>query len=620
MSLRFSRNHTNGHSNIDFRSKQDIKNLKIFEPWKIPRDFGTMGRYYFSPSYTEIKRLKSISKSPNNLLMLATGIPDPKEYSTTLYYNKNNIKPKIVHSLNNERLTSLDEYYKGKERFTGDSMMIADIAHARDERKKKKHFLELRRLEKLRLKENLGRDKMEKNKEAIAETQLVNIEAEETLEGKVDIKKLQEIRLALRRRYANRTNFRKIFKSWDHSISGEISVYDVHDMINAFSIPINFNETRALIASSNKRGSETLNLEEFMHLIFNDNQQLKVDLSKIKYKDEKFYTEGSQVENLKKNMKMNVLETFQSDDINYIKDHLHTRIPIFNKYLKEEEIKGEKCTENELKKVLKKLNMPERYTRDNLIKSLFNSYLTEDKNYFDINKFVNECLKSEESNFSSFKIDVLNKLKSKTLNQKNEWLKTNEIFKNHVQNMKKLHDEYDNEINLKKINKIKEKNESEKYLKFTINTCPSTDFINNVFKDHKKHFEILNNVEYELSSNPNLKRIFKSNSRFANNPPFKNTFNLIAQDENGAGFISEKERFFIRGNSESILRQKEKEKEKIKEINKMNRIKNYHEREMKNCKSDLDLFDRKKIESEYKRSQRLFDYEFYNKYKNDFVE
>jgi hypothetical protein len=52
----------------------------------------------------------------------------------------------------------------------------------------------------------------------------------------------------------------------------------------------------------------------------------------------------------------------------------------------------------------------------------------------------------------------------------------------------------------------------------------------------------------------------------------------------------------------------------------MNRIKNYHEREMKNCKSDLDLFDRKKIESEYKRSQRLFDYEFYNKYKNDFVE
>ena len=111
MSLRLSRNHTNGHSNIDFRSKNDIKNIKIFEPWKIPRDFGTMGRYYFSPSYTEIKKLKSISKSPKNLLMLATGIPDPKEYSTTLYYSKNNIKPKIIHSLNNERLTQLDEYY-----------------------------------------------------------------------------------------------------------------------------------------------------------------------------------------------------------------------------------------------------------------------------------------------------------------------------------------------------------------------------------------------------------------------------------------------------------------------------------------------------------------------------
>ena len=78
------------------------------------------------------------------------------------------------------------------------------------------------------MKESINKDKRDKNKEAIQETQLVNIEAEETLEGKVDIKKLQEIRLALRRRYANRTNFRKIVKEWDHSIAGEISVYDAH--------------------------------------------------------------------------------------------------------------------------------------------------------------------------------------------------------------------------------------------------------------------------------------------------------------------------------------------------------------------------------------------------------
>ncbi len=71
-------------------------------------------------------------------------------------------------------------------------------------------------------------------------------------------------------------------------------------MINAFSIPINYNETRALIASSNKRETETLNMEEFMHLIFNDNIELKVNLKALKFKDEKLFDEGAETENLKK--------------------------------------------------------------------------------------------------------------------------------------------------------------------------------------------------------------------------------------------------------------------------------------------------------------------------------
>jgi hypothetical protein len=35
--------------------------------------------------------------------------------------------------------------------------------------------------------------------------------AHETLEGKIDMEKVREIRRALRRRYANRKNFQKIF-------------------------------------------------------------------------------------------------------------------------------------------------------------------------------------------------------------------------------------------------------------------------------------------------------------------------------------------------------------------------------------------------------------------------
>jgi len=101
------------------------------------------------------------------------------------------------------------------------------------------------------------------------------------LEHNVDINNIKEIRLALRRRYVPRRNYRKIFKEWDKANIGEISLNDAHNMINKLSIPINIDETRALISSSNTRGTETLNMEEFMHLIFNDNDELNLKVQKI---------------------------------------------------------------------------------------------------------------------------------------------------------------------------------------------------------------------------------------------------------------------------------------------------------------------------------------------------
>ena len=43
MSLRRSRSHITGYSNIDFRSKRDTNSLKIYQPWQVPKNFGTMG-------------------------------------------------------------------------------------------------------------------------------------------------------------------------------------------------------------------------------------------------------------------------------------------------------------------------------------------------------------------------------------------------------------------------------------------------------------------------------------------------------------------------------------------------------------------------------------------------
>lgn len=132
--------------------------------------------------------------------------------------------------------------------------------------------------------EKLANEKEQIIKEGIYETQLHRLNAEKTLEHRVNLEKLREIRLCLRRRYSSRNNIRKIFKDWDKENKGEISVYDAYKMINDLSIPINIDETRALISTSNQRKSENLNVEEFMHLIFNENEELNLQLKHLNSK------------------------------------------------------------------------------------------------------------------------------------------------------------------------------------------------------------------------------------------------------------------------------------------------------------------------------------------------
>jgi len=131
--------------------------------------------------------------------------------------------------------------------------------------------------------EQIARVKKELNRDANQETQIVKFDkTSDTAEHKIDAEKVNEIRSLLRRRYANRSNFRKIFKNWNKSDTGELSLSNAKEMINKFGIPINFNETRALFLSTSSRNTETLNLDEFMNLIFTENEALKVDYKNFK--------------------------------------------------------------------------------------------------------------------------------------------------------------------------------------------------------------------------------------------------------------------------------------------------------------------------------------------------
>ena len=621
MSLKLQRMHRCGYTNLDFRSKGDFDSVKLYEPWKIPKEFGTMGKSFYYPSFSEAKKIFSVSKSLNKLKDIVQGSPDPKSYPGALYYKKNNIKPNIVQEFRIERVAELDESAIGKEKYIGDSMMIADINKHRKERKIKKNDIKEPSIEKKEFLLKIEKEKAIKNKEATQETQLVKINVKETLDNKIDLKKVQEVRLALRRRYANRTDFRKIFKEWDLNAIGEITVYSAHDMINRLNIPINYNETRALIASSNTRGTETLNLEEFMHLIFSDNEALKVDLKKLEFKDEKLFSEGMESENVKNNLQKSILEMNKNNEILTIKQHLHSRTSIINLAALNNNINKEKCTKEQFKFLMQTLKFPEKYYRDILMDTLFNLYINEDKETMNMNKLCEECLNmKEENNFSDFKDRILEHFKGKIINQNKSIDESADELKQERENRKNLVVYLSKQIEEKKVNEKKIKELDEKYLKQVINPQPSTAFINQVFKDHRLMYERLNKAEQEFVASQNIGLMEQYKTRFNGNPKHKDTFYMINQDPRGSSHITEKERFNISSITLADFIRNDKEKRRLKELAKLNTIKKYEEMRKEACKTMEKIFEQKDISSQNKRSSRQYEYELLNKKRNEFVE
>jgi len=621
MSLKLQRMHRCGYTNLDFRSKGDFESLKLYEPWKIPKEFGTMGKSFYYPSYSEAKKIFSVSKSLNKLKNIVQGSPDPKAYPGALYYKKNNIKPNIIQEFRVERVAELDESALGKDKYIGESMMIADINKYRKERKHKKFDLKEKFEEKKELIHKIEKEKDLKNKEATQETQLVKINAKETLDNKIDLKKVQEIRLALRRRYANRTDIRKIFKEWDLNAVGEITLYSAHDMINRLNIPINYNETRALIASSNTRGTESLNLEEFMHLIFSDNEALKVDLNKLEFKDEKLFSEGVESENVKTNLQKSLVEMNKNNDILTIKQQLHSRTSILNLAALNNNINKDKCTKEQFIFLMQTLKFPEKYYRDILMDTLFKSYINPDNETMNLNKLCEECLNmKEENNFSDFKDRILTNFKTKIETQEKSVAETvidlkkeKEERKELVNYLKKqIEDKKEIEKKIKEIEDLKEKE--------VLNPQPSTAFINKVYKDHRLMYEKLNKAEQTFVASQNIGLMDQYKTRFNGNPKHKNTFYIVSQDPRGSSYIDEKNRFNISSNNLTDFIKNDKEKKRLKELAKLNTIRKYENMRKEACKTMEKIFEQKNLASLNKRSDRKFQYELLNKQRNEFVE
>lgn len=105
---------------------------------------------------------------------------------------------------------------------------------------------------------------------------------ESTLEGLVDLAKVADIRRTIRKRYANRSNPRSVFKQWDRDSLGVVRPEDVQHMVSKLGIAINQEEARVLVASADLSGSGVLTSHQFLHLVFDDSEQLNVNLSSLK--------------------------------------------------------------------------------------------------------------------------------------------------------------------------------------------------------------------------------------------------------------------------------------------------------------------------------------------------
>ena len=579
-----------------------------------------MGKSGYFPPFSVTKRVFSVSKSLNKLKDLIHGTPDPHTYPAAVYYKKNHIQPKIIQEFRNERVANLDESGIGKEKYTGDSMMISDIYKYRNAKKNKKSETLDKKIVKKDYISRVERSKNIENKEAPQETQLVKIEANETLGNKIDINKIQEIRLALRRRYASRKDIRKIFKEWETTGLGEITVYSAHDMINRLSIPINYNETRALIASSNTRGTETLNLEEFFHLIFSDNEALKVDLNKLQYKDEKLFSEGVDSENIKNHMKKSIIEMNKNNEIFTIKQQVRTRTSILKNAAIKNKINQNSCSKDEFILLMRTLKFPEKYYRDILMDTLFNTYLNDDSKTMNLNNFCTDCINIKDANnFTQFKDIVLENFENKIMNQ----------IDNCDKDAKELQPEKDNRLNLvedlkKQIIEKKEIEQKlieqdEKNCREVLNPQPSTAFINKVFKDHRKMYEELNKVEDSFCIKPNISYSIKGKTRFNGLSQRKNTFYMIHQDPLASSYVTERERFDISEGISDFIR-KEREQQKIKELNRLKNIRKFEIMREDACKTMEKIFEQRDNAYQNKRTIRQYDYELLNKIRNEFVE
>ena len=238
------------------------------------------------------------------------------------------------------------------------------------------------------------------------------------MESTVNLKKIEEIRNAMRRKYGNRQNLNKVYKLWAKTNNKTITIKDAYDMINSLFVPINSNEAKVFIASASNFGNEYINYEEFSNLI-HDPSDMNID---NKYNTIEIFNKENEIEKIRNNLLTIGKQKYDSLNIGKLKDFITERISILNNNIKEltrekysfktDDMSNKKINMNliDFDKFLEgilKLRPSNNFGKEEYIKKIFDEYKNKD-GLLDMTFF---CQKLYLNNTREF----MTKLKDKTI-------------------------------------------------------------------------------------------------------------------------------------------------------------------------------------------------------------
>ena len=649
MSLKRDRSHHYGFTNIDYRTKQDKSALFFFQPWHNSKNFGTMGNSNYLIPEDKKKNILKISSNINKLKNLSTGIPNPKTYETCKFYNKNKIQINLKKEFFNERIAQLDESLIGKEIFNGDSMMIGELIKKRRNLKLEKNRNNKKK--KSASAENifnanfdlLNNNNKEKDKKEINENQNKNEnknKKKNLIENKIDLNKVKTIRDLLRKRYSVKSDYFNIYKTWNECSGKEINLIQAHNIINKLGININYNETKALIASVNDRGTDNMNINEFFRLIFNENPEFNIDKKNIEYKDEEYY------EKINKNKsydKLNLISKSKcstkerNDDIYFLEEFLRLKLPKLSRNFHDKGVDESNINYNTFINSLHCFLIPKRYFDNEIIKGFIEKFPNDNnKENFDFKKYCKYCIsktlhsnysnnKNENNDFFNLKDRDINILEKKLVKSKSQIYENKLKLKEYEQQKKEYVDSIKKEINEKKIKKDWiDINKNYNFPKENeINSMqPSKEYFEKIYSNKDEYKRKIDEIEKSYILLPSLTNNLKLKSRRNNlNPFYKNTFNISQPEINSSLYIDEKKRFNCNNLNDKIdFINKEKNDKKNKSDIKIKNILFYQSVFEKNSRN-FDLKNELKNSIEYaNKIKRIYDYEIKNQINNQLLE